>query len=475
MRAEKKTKKQIIQTLTDYGLHIWAILIIANAVMVYAYHFASHASIKTNEAPRFLDASQAPPSLTQQLSPSAAPSTQISSRTPLGPILNLSFSVPGIGSGGGVMKPLHPTRNVTVFLYAQDANSLNPNVQPLYTIQGAATFDSDPTSPTYTSFVNPVFDLGSDVQDGVYQIAFRTDQSLRTLIKQNPTDLGGEIISVSKNGQPLQLFLQSVLMGDIVPLEGDNNIDINDYNTFINCYGDRNASSFCQGKSYGDFNDDGKVDGIDYNILLRTLTVLKQEGIAIPVISPTPAKRVKQVTNATPNAVKKKQPSPTRIAVKKGNNAALLASALLPVLSFGVLIFGVILYFKNERIHNAVHALIHLSPTESQDAELGSIEGNEPMQQAEQENQETETLSNQPLATDATSQNNVSEKDCYVKIKGRDENGTGLWVMLTDDNGSVEAHYEKTDATDGFAKVKGVMKSENNKTFLEISEITSEA
>ena len=45
---------------------------------------------------------------------------------------------------------------------------------------------------------------------------------------------------------------------------------------------------------------------------------------------------------------------------------------------------------------------------------------------------------------------------------------------MTDDNGAMNAHYAKTDAKDGFAKVKGIMKEEDGKKFLEISELTME-
>src|SRR6185437_13594328 len=131
-----------------------------------------------------LDVSVTPaasPSPSEAVTPSEAPTqTQL-----LGPALSLDFTVPGIGSGGGVMKPIHLKRNVTVYLYSQDVNSMNPSVKPLYTIQTIATFDTNQYNPTYTTYLNPEIDFGSDVKDGNYKIAFRTDQSLRTILKQN--------------------------------------------------------------------------------------------------------------------------------------------------------------------------------------------------------------------------------------------------------------------------------------------------
>src|SRR6266567_4350927 len=191
MAKRKHTKKQLIQIVTQYGIHIWAILLIANAALVYAYNFATHAATNSDTTLHTLDISQIP-SPTSLLSPSPSNSSSPAPSTgPLGPAINLTFTVPGIGSGGGVLKPVHLQRAITVFLFAPDVNSQNTTVKPLYTIQGTAAYDSNPLSPTYTSFISPVFDLGSDVKDGDYQIAFRTDQSLRTIIKQNSTDLGG--------------------------------------------------------------------------------------------------------------------------------------------------------------------------------------------------------------------------------------------------------------------------------------------
>src|SRR5476649_1535567 len=98
MTRHKKTKKQFIQLFTQYGIHIWAILIIANAAMVYAYQFATHAANKSDTTLHALDVS-----LTPSPSISVSPDQPSPSLAPLGPTLNLSFTVPGIGSGGGVM------------------------------------------------------------------------------------------------------------------------------------------------------------------------------------------------------------------------------------------------------------------------------------------------------------------------------------------------------------------------------------
>jgi hypothetical protein len=492
MTRRKQSKKQFIKLITHYGIHIWAILIIANAAMVYAYQFATHAQNNATSKVNSFDISQAPaPSSLPTVSPNQ---TSPSSGYPLGPAINLQFTVPGIGSGGGVMKPIHLRRNVTIFLYSPDVNSINPTVKPLYTIQTFATFDSNPYSPTYTSYLNQLIDLGSDVKNGNYQIAFKTDQSLRTIIKTNFSDLGGKIFGLNQGSQVPDISPQTVLMGDILPSQGDNIIDINDYNAFVTCYGALNkTNSFCKTGNYGDFNDDGIIDGIDYNILVRSLYVIAQEGFSVPQLSPTPSspnrvtKLVHPVTPTLPP--QKKGPTPNPSSTKNSSGGGSLVGAILFVVF--LIILGAIgfLLFKNEKFRTLVTSLIHLSPTGTPSSEPTQTEATEetPGDEAVQPDASTKTVSEtsttpeppveqeQPVAPiEPSKAGDILEKDCYIKTKGKDDAGTGMWLLLTDDFGAMNAHYAKADAKDGFAKVKGVMKEENGKKFLEISELTTE-
>jgi len=499
MARHKKTKKQLIAYFTQYGIHIWAILLIANALMVYTYHFNTHAEGKNDTNVKILSVILSPtPSDVASQTPAPAVSGAISpSVGPSGPTINLEFSVPGIGSGGGNLKPLHKTRNVTVYLYQPNVNSLDPTVNPLYTVQGTATYDSNPESGTYTSFINPNFDLGSQVLDGNYQIAFRTDLSFTTLIKQNTTDIGGEVFSIAKENKSLVIPLQTVLMGDSIPSANNFSFTINDYNAFINCYGDKNTTSdFCIGKDYADFNDDGVVDGIDYNILLRSLYALSQEGIALPqfpvttvvptrILLPThvplPTIKIKKVAKVAKvtKVTNKSSTANNKITTHKSSAAGII------IVFFLLLLFGAIflvLYFKSEKVHTLVNNLIHLSPTgtpgETQDTETteeeedATVEEEAPVPAVKQAT--VPASPSAPAGASNPAQSDLVEKDCYIKTKGPDESSTGMWLLLTDDNGPVTAHYNKKDAVDGFAKVKGVMKKEKGKSFLEISEIVTE-
>lgn len=500
MVRQKKTKKQLLKLITQYGIHIWAILIIANAVMVYAYQFSTHAEGKNLSYIHTLALLPSPsptistsPSTSTSNSPSTSPSP---SGPPLGPVINLTFTLPGIGSGGGVMNPLHPKRNVTVYLYAPDVNSLNATVKPLYTIQTNAQFDADPYSPTYTSYLNPSIDLGADVNNGNYQIAFKTDLSLRMLIKQNPTDLGGEIFSLSK-GSPVTIIpSQSVLMGAVLANQDDSVININDYNAFITCYGDlNNTISFCKTGNYGDFNDDGVINGIDYNILARSIYALSQEGLPVPQLSPKPTLEIQHnlISPVMPHPTAKPTPNVTP-KIKKGSVSGAFIGVFL--FFFFIIILGLIfllLYMRIEAFRTLISSIIHHSPTgepstevtetESEETESTEEPATETQEESPNEEQSTEEapadepsepLSETPADTPAPATGGTVEKECYIKTKGKDEAGTGMWLLLTDDNGAVNAHYNKTDAKDGFAKVKGVMKEDNGKKFLEVTELTTE-
>src|SRR5258708_15274533 len=75
MARHKRSKKQFIKLFTEYGIHIWAILIIANAVMVYAYQFGTHAANKSDTTLHTLTISQSP-SPSGGVSPSQSPRSE---------------------------------------------------------------------------------------------------------------------------------------------------------------------------------------------------------------------------------------------------------------------------------------------------------------------------------------------------------------------------------------------------------------
>ena len=512
----KRSKLSVIKKLTEYGIHIWAILIIANAMLVYAYHFSTQAA-QTNI------------NVTKEVSIAEDNNDDPNKRVP---VLDISFTIPGIGSGGGTLKPKRSIRSLSVFLYAPDANSLNQNVKPLYTINGTATYDSNPASPTYTAYVNHSFPLGKDVKDGNYQILFRTDESLRAIVKERPEDVGGKLFDVNTYST-IPIPLHSVQMGDTIPKEGDNKIDISDYNAFINCYGDKNTSDFCQKSNYGDFDDNGVVDGVDYNILARTFRVLIQQGQSIPQVTQVPSPKpisptrnqIRQTNQTTkPTTKPKTSASPTKTPTSQQSQqsgGSLLFGILFIFLILGVLGVLAFLYFKNVTFKNKVLTLLHKTPVQTDDTSNATEPTSEqsgesaisaqPAPKTSDIASETEiqpadiaksseiplpqptpdgTQPTPPLPANApvsppvatpsttaqspTAENKESAKSYYVKKKLPDDQKTGFWLVLTDDNGAIDAHYTGADVNDGFALVKGMMKEENGKKFLEVTQLTPE-
>jgi hypothetical protein len=51
----------------------------------------------------------------------------------------------------------------------------------------------------------------------------------------------------------------------------DNNLNMVDHSIFVGCYGQKPCPQDQKTKS--DFNDDGVIDGKDYNILIRSFAI----------------------------------------------------------------------------------------------------------------------------------------------------------------------------------------------------------
>jgi hypothetical protein len=531
--TKKQNKLHVLKSLAHYGVHIWAILIIANATLAYAFHYSTQA----NESTRTLQDATEPEEEKESEEESAQTPNEAAKKSskPLGATITLAFQIPGIGSGSANMTPVRLERNLTLYLYAPDANSLNNTVKPLYTIKTKVAYDTNTLSPTYTSYIVKDLDLGGDVKNGNYQLAFRTNESLRTLIKESPDNVGGQLFDLKNTTRLKKIPPQKVLMGDTLPIEGDNVVDISDYNAFVNCFGERSSTDFCTGNNYGDFDDNGTIDGVDYNLLLRSFGELLKQGQSIPKITqaPTGPARVSRLSNLTTPTQAEKKPSPAKAAAKPASSGS-AGNVLGGILFFiFILIAGAvafILYKKNEKFRTLVKAILHRSPTGTPpppadpNAPVGAAEADPanatsaetppvestaaavppPVASAEDPNgiatstempvgQQNETPASQPdaaavaasteipvtAAAAPTPVNNAPaagesvEKDCYVKKKLPGD-ATGIWLTLTDDNGALDAHYNNPEVQEGFAKVKGVMKTENGKTFLEISEIIGE-
>ncbi|HEX8964906.1 MAG TPA: hypothetical protein VF820_00555 [Patescibacteria group bacterium] len=147
---------------------------------------------------------------------------------------------------------------------------------------------SDPNNPLYGTFQNQSFNL-TGLASGTYKFYVSTPfGSLRTPIGSSaiPVTGGQNIVLVTVDpSNPTLQGLPQLIMGDI---DGDNQITMQDYSIMVDCYGPSGASNQnCQNDRAqllakpafknmpsnflpGDFNDNGIVDGIDYNTFLRT-------------------------------------------------------------------------------------------------------------------------------------------------------------------------------------------------------------
>ncbi len=118
--------------------------------------------------------------------------------------------------------------------------------------------------------------MGPDLRDGNYSVKVKTDRYLRKLVP------GAQKIALLKDNSITQVAL---VAGDT---NGDNLVNILDYNAFIDCgYGALNplplddANSIfnkrvCQVHTPAiniDVNDNGIIDSTDYNLFLRELSV----------------------------------------------------------------------------------------------------------------------------------------------------------------------------------------------------------
>ncbi len=376
--TKKHSRKKLFQILIEYGIHLWILIFVCNVAIFYGFSFFIRASTDTSPpaSPSPAPIQSGPSLIASGLTPvesglspeipSPTPTIVIPVPTAAGPVVSLSFSLSGIGTNGGNLKPLHPAREVSVYLYSPDSNTAAKTVRPLHTIKTHATYDADPNSPTYTLFVNKYIDLGRNVGErDRFQIAFKTTQTLTQLIKEPGSNSpGGKILTTpSSTGIALPLPHQVMISGDIYPVSNSNNImDINDYNMLVNCFSNKASSNRCISGSRADLDDNGVVDGVDYNIMLLSFRSLLAQGLPVPslfapkpvAINPiisSPISRLKlpglNKSKLSPTPVKTGQISPTKIPVKssKGGGANIL------LILFGLLIFIGLILFGAFKLH----------------------------------------------------------------------------------------------------------------------------
>ncbi|MBI3070342.1 MAG: hypothetical protein HYY87_03505, partial [Candidatus Levybacteria bacterium] len=110
-------------------------------------------------------------------------------------------------------------------------------------------------------------DVVNAITTGTYNIKVKADKYLRKLIPnvQITQDTTNRISQIT------------LVLGDI---NADNKLSILDYNILVDCFGDKANSQTCgnNNKDFADLDDNGRIDGVDYNLFLRSLSSGPREG-----------------------------------------------------------------------------------------------------------------------------------------------------------------------------------------------------
>lgn len=200
----------------------------------------------------------ATPTPTIGTNPTATPQPTIPSGNT---VFALNIGLDGLGTtgdnvaplnhSGSNKNPLHPSRNVTIEVFNTDTNNTlvaNKSGEIVY----------QASSGKFTGNV----DMGS-LASGNYNIKVKSNGYLRRLIPgQNVT-----------GGQTFNVPAARLVTGDI---NGDNAINILDYNIFIACsIFNRGNTGACTDayRPFADLDDNGTIDQFDYNLFIRELSV----------------------------------------------------------------------------------------------------------------------------------------------------------------------------------------------------------
>ncbi|HVF69247.1 MAG TPA: hypothetical protein VNA13_01645 [Xanthomonadales bacterium] len=369
--------------------------------------------------------------------------------TPSGQVISLIFKVPGIGAEGENGSPRNVTRTVRLYFFSPDINVEDTTTTPIGSVETSVEFDSDTQSLTYGKFTNLSIDLGSKIPDGKYQIVFKMDQALSKLIKEDAVDIGGKIFDISNSyTRAVVIDGQEIIIGDIHPsVKGDNVMDINDYNELVSCFGTKAESLTCLDNKATDLNDDGKIDGVDYNLMFGSFKILLAQGKPVPdFILPKPTSKPTQAV-AKPSV----SPTPKKTVVRKASTQEKGGSIVLPII-IALLVIGIggIAFWKRRKTLDFLSKLLHKNSPPPADIAP-----------------EADT---QP--TPATSTDEAVDKEYFVKKQTEDTINNTTVLTLTDDNGPTLGYYSGKDVADGFFHVKGILKKEGDKVFIDVSEMT---
>lgn len=147
-------------------------------------------------------------------------------------------------------QPVHPQRTLTIEV-------LNNLGTVILNKTGLVTYNL--TNGNFTG----VIDMGTGLTSGSYNIKIKAPQYLKKQVT------GIQTITA---GQTVQIPATTLVTGDV---NGDNKLNILDYDIIVGCYSDFAPPVSCSGtqNNDSDLTDDGKVNQFDYNLFLRDLSV----------------------------------------------------------------------------------------------------------------------------------------------------------------------------------------------------------
>ncbi len=185
--------------------------------------------------------------------PTLTPSPTITPTPPPGNnSLSFNLKLGAIGAAGENTNPLTKERQVSV----QVIDSSDHPVGDLKI--GTIAYQTASASGRFTGTVN----MGS-LQPGNYYFKIKTDRYLKRKTS---------LVAVTASTTTYDIAQLSLIPGDI---NGDNKIDISDYNIILNCFvnDDGTTPQECgNDKLNADLDDNGIVDGVDYNIFISSLS-----------------------------------------------------------------------------------------------------------------------------------------------------------------------------------------------------------
>lgn len=176
---------------------------------------------------------------------------QVSETPSRNTMFGFSVTLSGVGTSGNA-NPLRPYRALVVDVWNSQNQLIVTRVGRVAYNSAKGTFDGDISIGLLTP--------------GVYTVKVKTNSYLQKTVPG--------IVTIRQEGGYYALPKTSLSAGDVIE---DNQTNILDYNVVMGCFSDLTPAKRCNAtaRELADFNDDGKVNQIDYNLFLRELASIR--------------------------------------------------------------------------------------------------------------------------------------------------------------------------------------------------------